>query len=62
MPHSLLDREAVEAEIGRIRALGLDALRSLWRTTYRSSPPPGFTKDLIAVSLLAHPGAGVWRA
>jgi Protein of unknown function (DUF2924) len=54
MPHSLLDLEAVEAEIGRIRALGLDALRSLWRTTYRSSPPSGFTKELIARFLCWH--------
>jgi Protein of unknown function (DUF2924) len=54
MPCSSFNREAVEAEIGRIRALGLDALRSLWRTTYRSSPPPGFTKDLIARFLCWH--------
>jgi Protein of unknown function (DUF2924) len=54
MPHSLLDREAVEAEIGRIRSLGVDALRSLWRATFRASPPPGFTKDLIARFLCWH--------
>ena len=42
------DREAVEAEIDRIRSLGLDDLRTLWRTTFRSSPPTGFTKDLVA--------------
>jgi hypothetical protein len=40
------DREAIEAEIDRIRSLGLDDLRALWRTTFRSSPPMGFTKDL----------------
>jgi hypothetical protein len=38
------DREAIEAEIERIRSLGLGELRSLWRTTFRSSPPLGFTK------------------
>jgi Protein of unknown function (DUF2924) len=54
MPHSSFDREAVEAEIGRIRSLGLDALRSLWRATFRAAPPPGFTKDLIARFLCWH--------
>ena len=42
------DREAIEAEIDRIRSLGLEDLRTLWRTTFRSSPPKGFTKDLVA--------------
>ena len=48
------DREAIEAEIDRVRSLGLDALRSLWRTTLRSSPPPAFTKDLIARFICWH--------
>jgi len=42
------DREAIEAEIDRVRSLGLDELRTLWRTTLRSSPPPALTKDLMA--------------
>ena len=42
------DDEAIEAEIDRVRSLGLDQLRTLWRTTLRSSPPPAFAKDLIA--------------
>jgi hypothetical protein len=54
MPRSSFDREAVAAEIGRIRSLGLDALRSLWRVTFRAAPPPGFTKDLIARFLCWH--------
>jgi hypothetical protein len=37
-----------------VRSLGLDALRSLWRTTFRSSPPSGFTKDLVARFLCWH--------
>jgi hypothetical protein len=53
------DREAVEAEIERIRSLGLDALRSLWRTTFRSSAPKGFTKDLVARYICQHLFAGV---
>jgi hypothetical protein len=39
------DRGAIEAEIDRVRSL-IDELRSLWRTTLRSSPPPALTKDL----------------
>ena len=42
------DRGAIEAEIDRVRSLGIDELRSLWRTTLRSSPPPALTKDLMA--------------
>jgi Protein of unknown function (DUF2924) len=48
------DREAIEAEIDRVRSLGLDELRTLWHRTFRSSPPPGFTKDLIARFLCWH--------
>ncbi|HVS07109.1 MAG TPA: hypothetical protein VHK65_13235, partial [Candidatus Dormibacteraeota bacterium] len=48
------DREAIEAEIDRVRSLGLDELRTLWRTTLRSSPPPAFTKDLVARFLCWH--------
>ena len=48
------DREAIEAEIDRIRSLGLDDLRTLWRTTFRSSPPQGFTKDLVARFICWH--------
>src|SRR5207248_3077065 len=35
-------------EIGRVRPLGLDELRTLRCTTLRSSPAPAFAKDLIA--------------
>src|SRR6201984_2210897 len=54
MPCSSFNREAVEAEIDRIRSLGLDELRNLWRATFRAAPPPGFTKDLIARFLCWH--------
>jgi Protein of unknown function (DUF2924) len=54
MPRSSLDGEAIEAEIGRIRSLGVDELRSLWRATFRTAPPPGFTKDLVARFLCWH--------
>jgi hypothetical protein len=48
------NREAIEAEIDHVRSLGLDALRALWRTMLRSSPPPAFTKDLTARFLCWH--------
>ena len=54
MPSSALDREAIEAEIDRLRSLGLDELRTLWRATFRSPPPPAFAKDLIARFLCWH--------
>src|SRR6201987_3770398 len=54
MPSPSFNREAIEAEIDRIRSLGVDELRSLWRETFRASPPPAFTKDLIARFLCWH--------
>jgi Protein of unknown function (DUF2924) len=54
MPRPLFDHEAVEVEIGRVRSLGVDALRTLWRTTFRSSPPPAFSKDILARFLCWH--------
>jgi cytochrome d ubiquinol oxidase subunit II len=54
MPRPLFDREAIETEIDRVRSLGLDELRTLWRVTFRSSPPPAFTKDLMARFLCWH--------
>src|SRR5580704_11087468 len=54
MPRPSFDREAIEAEIDRVRLFGLDELRTLWRVTFRSSPPPAFTKDLMARFLCWH--------
>ena len=48
------DREAIEAEIERIRSLGLDELRSLWRTTLRSPLPRALNRDLLVRSLCWH--------
>lgn len=49
------DREqALEAEIARIRALGLNELRTLWRSTFHAPPPPPFTKDLMARFICWH--------
>jgi hypothetical protein len=46
--------QALEAEIARIRALGLNDLRTLWRSTFRSLPPPALTKDLVARFICWH--------
>src|SRR5262245_44891929 len=42
------ERAAIEAEIERIRSLGVDELRKQWRMTFGSIPPRALTKDLIA--------------
>src|SRR5262245_20450953 len=54
MAHRSLDREAIEAEIERVRSLGREELRTLWGTTLRSSPPPALTKDLMARFICWH--------
>src|SRR6202040_3527244 len=41
-------------EIDRVRSLGVDSLRTLWRTTFRASPPPAFSKDILARFLCWH--------
>ena len=38
----------LQAEIERIRALQIDQLRTLWRSTFGLAAPPALTKDLIA--------------
>ena len=41
------DADAVEAEVGRIRSLGITALRARWRLMFGAPPPVGLTKDII---------------
>jgi hypothetical protein len=48
MAERSLSPVVIEAEIERIRALGLEALRSEWRMMYGASPPAGLTKDIMA--------------
>src|ERR1700686_1526318 len=48
------EREAVEAEIDRVRSLGLDELRALWRSTFRLAPPKAFTLDLLVCFICWH--------
>ena len=47
-PKALPGSRPAEAEIDRVRSLDVDSLRTLWRTTFRSSPPPAFSKDILA--------------
>jgi hypothetical protein len=48
MAQRAIDLPAIEAEIERIRSLGLDALRARWRSMFGAMPPVALTKDLIA--------------
>jgi len=48
MAQRSIDQQAIEAEIDRIRSLGLDALRPRWRTMFGAMPPVALTKELIA--------------
>jgi hypothetical protein len=41
------DTLALEAEIDRVRSLGIEALRSRWRFVFGAKPPAGLTKDII---------------
>lgn len=42
------DPAAIEAEVDRVRSLGIDALRKRWRVTFEKTPPAGLTKDIMA--------------
>ena len=41
------DPAAIEAEIGRIRSLGVDTLRRRWRAVFGRTPPVALSKDLL---------------
>jgi len=43
-----IDRQAIEAEIERIRSLGLEALRARWRSVFGNTAPPVLGRDLLA--------------
>ena len=48
MAQRSVDPATIEAEIERIRSLGLDALRARWRSMFGAGPPAALTKDLLA--------------
>jgi hypothetical protein len=41
------DPAAIEAEIARIRSLGINALRRRWRAVFGRTPPVALSKDLL---------------
>jgi hypothetical protein len=47
MNRQLTDPAAVDAEVDRIRSLGIDALRARWRLMFGGPAPKGLTKDII---------------
>jgi hypothetical protein len=53
MAQRSIDRPAIEAEIERVRSLGLDALRARWRSMFGAMPPMALTKDLL-VRMMAY--------
>ena len=48
MGQSSIGGDDLRAEIERMRTLGVDQLRTLWRSTFGLAAPPALTKDLIA--------------
>ena len=54
MSRPSFEREGIEAEIDRVRSLGVGSLRTLWHTTFLLSPPPAFSKDVLARLLCWH--------
>jgi Protein of unknown function (DUF2924) len=48
------DPAAIEAEIARIRSLGIDALRRRWRAVFGRTPPLALSKDLLGRMLAFH--------
>jgi hypothetical protein len=48
MDQRTIDSAAIEAEVDRVRSLGIDALRTRWRMTFGAIPPPGLTKDIMS--------------
>jgi hypothetical protein len=47
MAQRSVDPAAIEAEVDRIRSLGIDALRNQWRLMFGKTPPRGLTKDIL---------------
>ncbi len=47
MDQRTVDPAAIEAEVGQVRSLGIDALRGRWRMMFGATPPKGLTKDII---------------
>jgi hypothetical protein len=50
----LTDPAAIEAEIARIRSLGIDGLRRRWRAVFGRTPPAALSKDLLGRMIAFH--------
>jgi hypothetical protein len=48
MDQRTIEPAAIEAEVDRVRSLGVDALRQRWRMTFGKVPPRGLTKDVMS--------------
>ena len=44
---ALPDRKSLDAEIARLRDLGVSALRSRWHTVFGRQPPPHLPRHLL---------------
>ena len=47
MDQRTFDPAAIDAEVTRIRSLGIGALRQRWRTMFGAIPPKGLSKDIL---------------
>jgi Protein of unknown function (DUF2924) len=47
MDQRTVDPAAIEAEVAKIKSLGIDALRARWRLMFGATPPKGLTKSIL---------------
>ena len=47
MDQRTVDRAAIEAEVDKIKSLGIDALRARWRLMFGATPPKGLPKSIL---------------
>lgn len=47
MDQRTVDPVAIEAEVDKIKSLGIDALRARWRLMFGATPPKGLTKSIL---------------
>jgi hypothetical protein len=48
------EQAQLEAEIEHIRSLPIDAIRALWRQTFKSQPPAALGKDMLGRMIAYH--------
>jgi len=47
MDQRTVDPATIEAEVDKIKSLGIDALRARWRLMFGATPPKGLTKNIL---------------